>query len=94
MNGKIHCQSFRVLSTCVISINIRCKSGHNAGPHQKKLKDLYFAKISLIKETAGTFSTVRSLFLVLTLPNHDGRGIEEGTELKLAVELNFTVHLM
>ena len=154
--------SSRVLSTCSISINIRCKSGHNAGPHQKKLEDLYFAKISLIKETADTevefvhpvsaggsvkfvasgvnfsifthflcffftktveigwnwrckifnlkirrckildkfhvcadtLSTVRGLYLVMTLPNHDGRGIEGGAELKLAVKLNFTVHLM
>ena len=75
-------------------INVLYKSGHNEGPQQKKLKDLYFAKISLIKETADTFSTVRSLYLVMSLPNHDGRGIEEGTELKLAVELNFTVYLM
>ena len=59
-----------------------------------KSTHLYFAKISLIKETADTFSTVRSLYLVMSLPNHDGRGIEGGTELKLVVELNFTVHLM
>ena len=62
MNLKEKSTVLSDLSTCSISINIRCKSGHNAGPHQKKLEDIYFAKISLIKETADALNCEGFIF--------------------------------